>query len=66
MSFGNRQLDRALDRYLTQTPEEYYHEDDIEEDEVDAWTRCDLCGQRVKLIELKKHKEEKHGKKAIS
>jgi hypothetical protein len=32
MSFGDRRLDQAYDRWATQTPEEYYGMDESEED----------------------------------
>lgn len=37
--------------------------EDIEEDEQDAYTRCEKCGLRLKLKELKQHKEVMHGKR---
>lgn len=64
----------SLDNYITgHYGEDWvanHHEDDfeenledIEEDEQDAYTRCEKCGCRMMLKNLKKHKEEKHGKR---
>lgn len=47
MSFGNKQLDRAYDRWVTQTPEEYfgYCED------------CECGDEQEEGCECKCHKE---------
>lgn len=57
---------KAFDRWVTQSPDEYFGYDDIEEDEEDAFTRCEKCGCRVMLKNLKKHKEAKHNGKTKS
>jgi len=42
MSFGSKRLDDSFDRWVTQTPEEYYGTED--EDEEDATFDCCVCG----------------------
>ena len=52
MSFGNRRLDEALDRHLTQTPEEYFN-----------LVECEICGNWIERDE--KHKCEEQDDKTI-
>lgn len=56
MSFGNKRLDDAYDRWVTQTPEEYfgYDEEQLEQEEYDD----------EEIIEEKKRRRKK--KDAIS
>jgi DNA-directed RNA polymerase subunit RPC12/RpoP len=54
---------KAYDQWATQTPEDYFGYDDIEEDEQDAYTRCEKCGLRLMLKELNEHRRNKHGQK---
>ena len=45
MSFGSRQLDEAFDKYITQTPEEYFgwRDTDCGNDKHELCEDCKLC-----------------------
>jgi transposase len=50
MSFGSKRLDRAYDRYVTQTPEDYYgtkHCPECGEVVHDEETECRECGHKL-------------------
>lgn len=47
MSFGNKQLDRAFDDWKTQTPEDYFHENESDDVNNVNNEKCCLCGCKL-------------------